>query len=80
MSLTLSRCGEEAFTCADGMCIEFRHRCDLVKHCRDFSDELGCDTVRDQETVSGFLEHFDPAMLRRTFLSKCFCVSPCTTL
>ena len=46
MNLTLSRCSPDEFTCTDGVCIPSGQRCDLVQNCDDFSDELGCDTVR----------------------------------
>ena len=45
-NLTLSRCLETEFTCNDGTCIPVEQRCDLLRNCQDFSDELGCDTVR----------------------------------
>ena len=37
----------DEFTCDDGTCIEASGRCDMVQNCPDFSDELDCQTVRE---------------------------------
>ena len=42
ITLKLSGCGEEEFTCSDGQCIDINKRCDQIVHCRDESDEEDC--------------------------------------
>ncbi|KAK3891537.1 hypothetical protein Pcinc_004581 [Petrolisthes cinctipes] len=38
------------YTCDDGTCISIDHRCDLLAHCPDLSDEINCNTVKLSET------------------------------
>ena len=52
INLTLSRCSEDEFTCADGICIPSWQRCDLVQHCDDLSDELECHTVTASPAIT----------------------------
>ena len=49
--LLLTSCGMENFTCNDGSCIPLGNRCDLIKHCYDNSDEMGCDRVQTYENA-----------------------------
>ena len=46
-----SSCIHGEFTCNDGSCIHIRHRCDLINHCDDNSDEFYCDKIRIDERV-----------------------------
>ena len=39
------RCGEDQFTCNNGMCIDIEKRCNLKTDCQDKSDESSCFTV-----------------------------------
>ena len=39
----MSGCSETEFTCNDGQCVTMEQRCDQLPHCRDSSDEIGCD-------------------------------------
>ena len=41
--LKLSGCNDTEFTCNNGQCVSMEHRCDQLPHCRDSSDEMGCD-------------------------------------
>ena len=43
--LKLSSCQKGQFTCNDGQCVGMDHRCDQLPHCRDTSDEMGCDIL-----------------------------------
>ncbi|KAK3879221.1 hypothetical protein Pcinc_016195 [Petrolisthes cinctipes] len=38
------------YTCDDGTCISIDHRCDLLAHCPDLTDEINCNTVKLSET------------------------------
>ena len=42
ITLKLSGCSEDEFTCADGQCISINSRCDQIINCRDESDEQEC--------------------------------------
>ena len=41
----LPRCGEDQFTCNNGMCIDIEKRCNLKTECQDKSDESSCATL-----------------------------------
>ena len=41
----MSGCQEGEFTCNDGQCVSMEQRCDQLPHCRDTSDEIGCDIL-----------------------------------
>ena len=43
--LKMSGCKEDQFTCNDGQCVSMDQRCDQLPHCRDKSDERGCDIL-----------------------------------
>ena len=43
--LTLHNCGEDEFSCGDGVCIDIKYACDRKKNCADASDEYHCDIV-----------------------------------
>ena len=44
--LLFSSCTSGQFTCDDGSCIDQQHRCDIVQHCPDNSDEKKCEKVQ----------------------------------
>ena len=41
----MSGCKDGQFTCNDGQCVSMDQRCDQLPHCRDKSDERGCDIL-----------------------------------
>ena len=41
----MSGCQEGEFTCNDGQCVSMEQRCNQLPHCRDTSDEIGCDIL-----------------------------------
>ena len=43
--LSFSKCSDDQFTCADGQCVDMKHRCDGRTHCDDGSDEYGCKLI-----------------------------------
>lgn len=45
VTLTLTACGEDEFTCTDGTCQPLNNRCDLKADCLDRSDEEDCSKV-----------------------------------
>ena len=45
MTLILSACQEDMFTCSDGFCIPFSQRCDRKVDCIDGADEEGCQVI-----------------------------------
>ena len=45
MTLKMSGCEEEEFTCNDGQCIDINLRCDQIINCRDKSDEENCQLM-----------------------------------
>ena len=42
ITLKLSGCNDNEFTCSDGQCINIKSRCDQKINCRDKSDEQDC--------------------------------------
>ena len=44
--LAALQCSDSEFTCNDGSCISLAHRCNILRDCKDNSDELRCDLVR----------------------------------
>ena len=42
ITLKLSGCADDEFTCSDGQCINMNSRCDQIINCRDESDEQNC--------------------------------------
>ena len=38
-------CKESEYTCDDGHCVQMDQRCDQIPHCKDYSDERGCQLV-----------------------------------
>ena len=45
ISLILTACSMEQFTCDDGLCVGMDKRCDRKQDCEDLSDEKGCRLV-----------------------------------
>ena len=45
ITLKMSGCAEDEFTCGDGQCIDIKYRCDQVIDCRDKTDELDCSLL-----------------------------------
>ncbi|XP_042886361.1 uncharacterized protein LOC122262432 [Penaeus japonicus] len=43
MSIILTACKEQQFSCSDGSCVELKQRCDMELDCPDDSDEMGCE-------------------------------------
>ena len=42
ITLKLSGCADDEFTCSDGQCIKIVNRCDQIINCRDETDEQDC--------------------------------------
>ena len=42
LTVKISGCTDEEFTCDDGQCVGIEERCDQVIHCRDQTDEQDC--------------------------------------
>ena len=42
ITMKLSGCAEDQFTCDDGQCVSIANRCDQIINCRDKSDETDC--------------------------------------
>ena len=41
VEIAVTVCNSTSYTCDDGQCIPLRQRCDIVRHCKDYSDEGG---------------------------------------
>ena len=68
LSVKLSTCVEGEFTCGDGFCIDIDERCDSVRHCTDWSDELGCSIM---DIPPGYIKEFVPIeLLENKTISK----------
>ena len=56
ITLKLTGCKEDEFTCDDGQCIKMERRCDQVTgkepNCRDKSDEKGCQLIIFEENYN----------------------------
>ena len=50
ITLTLSTCTTNQFTCNDGHCIEIDLRCNGDSNCDDQSDEVGCKSILVDES------------------------------
>ena len=46
LTVKITGCDENEFTCDDGQCIDISTRCDQIIHCRDKSDEKGCQLLK----------------------------------
>ncbi|ROT84567.1 putative glycine receptor subunit alpha-4 [Penaeus vannamei] len=46
MTLTMTSCGPEQYSCGDNTCIERSAFCNTIRDCRDGSDESACSPVR----------------------------------
>ncbi|ROT84566.1 CBN-LGC-52 protein [Penaeus vannamei] len=46
MTLTMTSCGPEQYSCGDNTCIERAAFCNTIRDCRDGSDESACSPVR----------------------------------
>jgi hypothetical protein len=42
VAFKLTTCAENEFTCSNGLCVSILERCDSARHCKDWSDEVGC--------------------------------------
>ncbi|XP_069159020.1 uncharacterized protein [Procambarus clarkii] len=59
ITMTLTACQKNQFTCSNGDCIDLRLVCDFVNNCQDAADELFCnDTV---SFPSFYSKKFSPA-------------------
>ena len=45
LTVKLTGCGRDEFTCDDGQCIDIIERCDQLVDCRDKSDERNCQLL-----------------------------------
>ena len=59
LTITISYCKEDQFTCSDGHCVSLDQRCNNIADCPDLSDEVECtivslgeDYMRDYAPVS----------------------------
>ena len=57
ISLSLTTCGEEEFTCNDGLCVSLLYRCDGEPNCSDASDEVECKFI---EKSDSYQKHLSP--------------------
>ncbi|XP_068215616.1 uncharacterized protein [Palaemon carinicauda] len=60
ITLTLTACDEESFTCDDGSCVAMERRCDFQTDCPDESDETACSIVT---LPSGYKSNVPPRIL-----------------
>ena len=57
VTLQISSCGEEEFSCDNGICIPMEDRCNRRAECQDRSDEKNCQTIALDET---YLAEYPP--------------------
>ena len=60
MELKLTVCGEDEFTCSNGLCVSIHERCDSARHCDDWSDEIGCSLTQLPES---YMKKFPPIQI-----------------
>ena len=65
ITMKLSGCADNEFTCDDGQCIQMRDRCDQILDCRDKSDEQNCKIIIIKD---GYNNAIPPFRLVWTFL------------
>lgn len=68
ITMKLSGCNDDEFTCDDGQCIDIKNRCDQIIDCRDKTDELDCRLLVLQDGYNQAISPF-------TMVSKCQIVS-----
>ena len=52
VTLTLTGCSDDEFTCKEGFCVDMEQRCDGIVNCRDKSDEVGCSKLVVEDSYS----------------------------
>ena len=58
VTITISACTDEEFTCFDGNCVSMDHRCDRIVDCPDNSDEKGCRILKIDKTT--YIQEYPP--------------------
>ena len=56
----MSACSDGEFTCSNGDCVTMEQRCDQLPHCRDKSDEEGCQNIHLE---NGYTKEVAPVTL-----------------
>ena len=51
--------GDGEFTCDDGQCVNMNYRCDQLPHCKDKSDEEGCNLLTLTKGYNKIVPPFD---------------------
>ena len=57
VTLSLTTCKVEEFTCNDGLCVNLLNRCDGEPNCFDASDEVDCKFI---EKSNSYQQHLSP--------------------
>ena len=52
ITLKLSACKEDEFTCNDGHCVKMEERCNQMSNCKDESDEIDCKILILKESYN----------------------------
>ena len=60
MELKLTTCGEDEFTCSNGLCVSIHEHCASARHCDDWSDEIGCSLTQLPES---YMKKFPPIQI-----------------
>lgn len=61
VTLLLTQCKNDEFSCSDGSCIKMTQKCDRNQNCEDGSDELSCEEILDSKRVGrNYKSHVPP--------------------
>ena len=53
--ISFTKCGDDQFTCNDGLCVDIGDRCNRDPGCLDQSDEFNCKIINPGKSYQSFI-------------------------